>query len=406
MWALRRTRAVLSLLVFCSYAFAAWGGRSNGPEQATQQPNPSRAVGVIKTISGSTIALTQDSGSDINVLLQDSTRLVRIPPGEKSLKNAIPIQVQELQAGDRILVYGKPTEDTKSLNASTIVVMKQTDVAAKQAQDREDWQKRGLGGVVTTVDATHGSLVISQPSPGTKKEITIRTTKGTVVRRYAPDSVNPEDAKLAPLSDATVGDQVLARGGRNADGSEMVAEEILFGSFGSIDCTVVAADPAGNTITVLDLASKKPVAVKVTSQSLLRRLPEPMAQRIAAYLKGGAGGVPGASGNQAPPSNTNAPPSPSPQGGSAGTGEHAHMHGPPDIQQMVQRAPPFNIAELKKGDALMILFSKQAGVSGGVTAIQLVAGVEPILQASPKGGQGMILSPWSLGGGGGEAESQ
>jgi len=32
----------------------------------------------------------------------------------------------------------------------------------------------------------------------------------------------------------------------------------------------------------------------------------------------------------------------------------------------------------------------------GVTAITLLAGVEPILEASPKGGQS-ILSPWSLG---------
>jgi hypothetical protein len=35
--------------------------------------------------------------------------------------------------------------------------------------------------------------------------------------------------------------------------------------------------------------------------------------------------------------------------------------------------------------------------SGGVTAITLVSGVEPILEASPNGGaQSMILPPWSM----------
>ena len=116
------------------------------------------------------------------------------------------------------------------------------------------------------------------------------------------------------------------------------------------------------------------------------------------YLKGGSGETAAASGDQ---TNSSAPSS-----GETGGG-HSHAHGPLDLQQIVQRAPSFAIADLKKGDALTILFSTQNEVClAGITAIQLVAGVEPILRASPKGGQGMVLSPWSLGGGGGDAENQ
>jgi hypothetical protein len=44
----------------------------------------------------------------------------------------------------------------------------------------------------------------------------------------------------------------------------------------------------------------------------------------------------------------------------------------------------------------MIVSTAGSG-SGGVTAITLVSGVEPILQASPNGsGQSMILPPWSM----------
>jgi hypothetical protein len=46
------------------------------------------------------------------------------------------------------------------------------------------------------------------------------------------------------------------------------------------------------------------------------------------------------------------------------------------------------------------------GQTGGVTAITLLAGVEPILQASPNSGQS-ILTPWSLNGApGGDAAAQ
>lgn len=52
----------------------------------------------------------------------------------------------------------------------------------------------------------------------------------------------------------------------------------------------------------------------------------------------------------------------------------------------------------------MIVSTVSSG-STDVTAITLVAGVEPILQASPNGSQGMVLSPWNLGApGGGEGE--
>jgi hypothetical protein len=40
----------------------------------------------------------------------------------------------------------------------------------------------------------------------------------------------------------------------------------------------------------------------------------------------------------------------------------------------------------------------QGETSGAGTAITLLSGVEPILQAAPTAGQAMMLAPWSLGG--------
>ena len=68
--------------------------------------------------------------------------------------------------------------------------------------------------------------------------------------------------------------------------------------------------------------------------------------------------------------------------------------GTPDFQQILNRMPKTQISDLQKGDAVMIV-STQGSTSGEVTAITLLAGVEPILEAP---GGGMQLSPWSLGG--------
>jgi hypothetical protein len=56
--------------------------------------------------------------------------------------------------------------------------------------------------------------------------------------------------------------------------------------------------------------------------------------------------------------------------------------------------PSATLADLQKGDAVMIVATPGAS-DGSVVAITLLAGVEPILQASPTGGQS-ILTPWSL----------
>jgi hypothetical protein len=71
-----------------------------------------------------------------------------------------------------------------------------------------------------------------------------------------------------------------------------------------------------------------------------------------------------------------------------------------DLSQLVSRLPNKTIADLKVGDAVMIVASQPDPGSAKVTAVTLLSGVEPILAATPSGGPAMTLSPWNLGGGG------
>jgi hypothetical protein len=384
--------AVISFVYPRPEALAAQSGQQ--PAAAGQV---TRHVGTIKAISGSSITLAPDSGPVVTVLAQSTTRFLRIAPGQKSLRDATPVQLQDLQVGDRILVGGKVTEDAKSVLASTIVVMKRSDVEAKQNQEREEWQKHGLGGLVSAVDPASGIVTISVSAPGGKKTVAIHTTKQTIFRRYAPDSVKFQDAKPGTLAEIKPGDQLRARGKRSADGSELTADEIVSGTFRNIAGTITAIDSAAGTISVLDLSTKKPVLVKITNESQLHSLSPEMAERIAVRLKGPKADAPEvreASAEQKdhrPGTEASEEEDSSAQRG----GRSPARNGAPDLQQALRRMPKVTLGDLKKGDAVMIV-STEGTELGSVTAITLLSGVEPILEASPKGGQGMTLSPWTL----------
>jgi hypothetical protein len=79
--------------------------------------------------------------------------------------------------------------------------------------------------------------------------------------------------------------------------------------------------------------------------------------------------------------------------------------GAPDFQQMLSRMPAVNLADLQKGDAVMIV-ATEGSASSDPTAITLLTGVEPILSAPNSERAASLLSPWNLGGagaGGGDA---
>src|SRR5580704_12073286 len=233
------TASAASLCLVPSYAASSYAAPAGGQaQQAPATTNANRRIGAIKTINGTAITLTQDSGPDLSVTLQPTTRILRIAPGEKDLKNATPIQLQDLQVGDRVLVAGKASDDNLSLTASTVVVMKHSDLEARHQQDLQDWQKRGVDGLAKAVDPAAGTVTISITSFSGSKNIAIHSSKATVIRRYGPDSAQFDDAKPSTLQEIHPGDQVTARGDRNADGTELAAEEIVSGAFRNIAGTV------------------------------------------------------------------------------------------------------------------------------------------------------------------------
>jgi hypothetical protein len=388
----RTLRLIISSVFLCA-TFAQAQGSAPG---STAKP-----FGTVKVVNGNTITLTAGGGTDIDVTVQDSTNLVKTAPGQQDLKGATPIQLQEVQVGDRVLVLGTIGDYGKSVLASRVIVMKKTDIADKQQHDLEDWQKRGMGGVVKTIDPGTGMITISISSAGASKILEVHTSKDTIVRRYSPDSVKFDDAKIATIDQIKPGDQLRARGDHSPDGNELTAQEIVSGTFRNIAGTVISADPSKKTVSILDLLTKKPVVVQITADSQLRKVPTFVAQRMALRLKGispdavsggglsGSGNSPNATGNPASNAGGGTPP--------AGNAGGSRPGGGADFQQMLARMPEVKLSDLQKGDALIVV-ATQGTETSAPSAITLLSGVEALLTASPAAAS--VLSPWSLSSGG------
>ena len=424
------TSCLFAALVTLTLAGPGCVWAQSKPASSSGDAQIAKAVGTIKSIQADSITVAVESGGDGDIVakLTGSTKILRVPPGEKDLKNATALQAQDLQMGDRVLVRGQASTDgdKHTIVALSVIVMKQADVAAKQQHDRDDWQKRGVGGIVTNVDTATGTITISSGATGANRSIAVHITKDTILRRYVSGSVKFDDAKPAPANDIKAGDQLRARGTRNPDGSEVSAEEVVSGAFRNIAGTIKAIDPASNTMTVQDAIGKSAVVVKVSSDSQMKKLPPEMAQRIAMQLKrtagGGNGDQPGANGQSstkdqsvkdqsmkdpggAPGAGRSRTSKPAESQAASGPGGAQGGNGPPDLQRMLSRLPNSTLADLQKGDAVMIV-STQGTDSGAVTAITLLAGVDAILTAAPNQSASTLLSPWSLNASGGEEAAQ
>lgn len=368
-----------------------------------------RSLGTVKSISGNSITLATDAGAEVNVSVQPDAKLIRTAPGRKDLQGATPVQLSEIQTGDRMLARGSLAPDGKTILASSVIVMKREDIAQKQQQEQEDWRTRGIAGVVKSVDPATQAITISTGGLAAKT-VAVHASKSTILRRYSPDSIKFDDAKPGSFDQIKPGDQLRALGHPDAASGDIAADEIVSGTFRNIAGTVVSTDAANQTVTISDLLSKKPITVKIGADSQLHKIPQMMAMGIAARLKGPAaagangaapgGGAPGPAAQQEPPQRASSQGAWQRRGpGDEASGGGAARSG--DFQQMMARMPAITIANLQKGDAVMVVATEGSETSQPI-AITLLSGVEPILTAAPDQAA-MSLSPWSLGAPSGDA---
>ena len=365
---------VRNLVATGAVALAGVVGMSAQAPAAAAAPH---ASGTVKATGDGSITVTTAMG-DYTVTVPATAKILDVPPGAKDLKSATPGQASDISVGDKVIVNGSAGDTGMTLTAQRVILMKAAAIEQSHAADEAAW-KNGGGGIVKSVNASAGTLVLSSGL----KTVSVTTTPATIVRHYSGDSVRFEDAVASSLGAIQPGDQLRIRGAKSADGSTIQADEIVAGTFRNFSGLIASIDGTAGTVTLKDLTTKKTVTVTVTPNSDVRRVPPQMANMIAARMKASAAATPGGAGAARP---ATAGDDGARRAGRAGA----------DLSQMIPRLPTETLGGLKTGEAVMIVAIAPAGDAAKLSAVTLLTGVDPILTASPSGET--TLSPWAIGG--------
>jgi hypothetical protein len=332
------------------------------------------------------VEIKPDNGPAVVAKFTPDTIAQRVAPGEKDLKKAESIKVTDVAVGDRVLA----TLEAGALNLRRIIDMSAVDIVKRNEADRLDWTRRGVSGVVAAKNGSEVTLKMRTMTGEVQAVVTVGDK--TSYKRYSPDSVKFADARDSSLADVSVGDQLRARGKKSEDGLKVTADDVVFGTFVTRAGSITAVNAQTGEVTVKEMASGKPLLVKVTADSQLKTMPDMSAMMgMTGMGRGGppAGGPP-TGGREAARGPGGAP------GGMPGGGPGRGMM---DISQMLEHMPAAKLDDLKPGQTIVVSSTKGAK-SDEITAIMLLANADMLIQMASMGsGRGGRAG----GGGGGGA---
>ena len=376
------------LAVFAAVALAGQlSARAQSDDPSIKATTVFGKVSEINASAGQ-ITIKTAAGSVVVANVNEKTTYDRMPPGETDRTKAVKTSLTEITVGDGIVARGYVAADRKSVPAQQIIVVSQSDIAKKQEQERMEWRRRGVSGIVATLNPAVKEVTITSRSlMGVTQSIVIPITDKVKIRRYPPDSIPKySEAKPSKFEEVRVGDQLRALGDKSADGTHVSAEEVVFGTFKIVGGTVTAVDAAANTITVADLKTKQPMTIVLKPDSVVRRFTMMfggggMGQGAGAGGGGGAGAPQGQRPAGPPPAQAQGqgPGAGAGAGGAGPQGGGQRPGGAGNMADLIERLPTIPIGDIKVGD--MIIMSTLPGSDQNrITAISMVTGVEPLLQ--------------------------
>lgn len=375
-----------------------------GVPTSAQTPAPATlsVLGQVESVDAAarTLKLKTEDGASLTVALAEKGTVMKVAPGEKSLQNAVPIGFDGIATGDRVLVRGGARTDARIEGALRVVVMAQSDLAARNESEQRAWRERGISGTVISADPANGEFILqaanrSTPAAAaTTAPVTLVVdAKKATLHRYADTSVKFDDAKPAAIADMVAADQVRVLGTRSEDGKRITAERVVFGSFKTMALAIEKIDPATGQMSVKDLQSNQKFTLSLAPGVSIRKIPAEMAAMFGggarpgmgggAGMSGGAGTAPGgATPSGARSQNPAAPPSMGMGGrGPGGSGPR----GGRGMDDLVERMPLITLAELKKDDWVGAVVGR-IDASGKAVAFNILAGIEAFASRANRSG--------------------
>ncbi len=362
-----------------------------------------------------TLKMKAADGTLLTVSLAERGNVVKVAPGETSLQNAAPISFDAIVAGDRVMVRGGEKAGDAITKALRVVVMAQTDLAARNEAEQRAWRERGVAGTIISADSVNEEFILkvntpttpSAAAPGSSAPATniVVSAKGATIHRYADTSVKFTDARKATVAEMAAADQARVLGTRSPDGAKITAERVVFGSFTTMALAIEKIDPVAGQISVKDLQSNQKFTIAMVPGGTIRKIPAEMGAMFAAMSGGTGGGRPGmgggmgagapASGNPAGtrPEGARGGSSSTPGAPAMGAGAPGGMGARPTgggrgrggMEDMVDRMPVITLADLKKDDWIGAVVGK-IDASGKAVAFNMLAGIEVFAARANRGG--------------------
>jgi hypothetical protein len=342
--------------------------------------------GDVVSVSEKQIVIKTKDGQ-LNVELSPKTEFKKISPERPSIAAAVPAALTDIVVGDKVIVSGVFGDDKSKLPARTVYLMSKSDIAQKNAKEAEKWA-RGVSGKVASVNPQTNQISVETRTMMGSSTVVITPKDGAVFKRYAPNSVKYSEAVASTVGDIKAGDMLRAAGDKSADGLSMAADEIVTGAFQTIAGTVRSVDAEKNEVIITNLQTNKDVTVALGTASVMKKFPEEFAQRMVQFQgAGGPGGGPGQRPAGGQPVQGGTPPAGGGQPGGPGgvrmMGGGARGGG---IDEMLERFPTITAADLKAGDMIAVSSTKNGSLDK-ISAIKLLAGVEPFIRAAQASGE-------------------
>ncbi len=334
---------LLTWLIAAAVSPAAF---SQTPATSVSAKPTEHFVGTVTTIDPSfkKLSVKEDkTGTEYAISLENTKTFLKVAPGSKDLKTASRFNPSELKTGDRVSVRGYKMDGVPNgVTAASILLMSARDLQQARQTEMNAWQ-HSTAGVVNSVDSATKQLKVTVRTPAGPKAVAVDGTNARFTR-YSPSS--PKTPAASQLSEIQPGDQVRVIGTGDAEGSIITAQKVYSGTFRTVAGTVASISPDGTEITINNRRTKQPVQLTIAGDSVIRKLPPQMAMALAHRTSSAASN---------------------------------------DLSQTLERAPKVSVSDLKPGDAVIATGGINTG-SSGLTATNIIAGVEPILQSPPSRG--------------------
>lgn len=405
------------LLLVCAMAgafFTVAGvvARAQNSRADAIRPGQEQLIGEITSLDASSGQVTVKTAAGQNVTFQvgDETSFLRIAPGERSLDKAEKITRADIAVGDRVLVRGAAAAAStggQGFTARQLIVVSRQALDGRREREREEWRRRSINGRITVLNPAAKEVTVSVRSREGAQDVVVNVSDNVKLLRYAPDSVRREDARPSSFADLKVGDQLRALGERSADGARFTPEEIIAGAFSRARGTIVETNASRGEVTVKDEQTGKNLTVVVGKNSSVRRVPaefvEEMARRREERQQRRAAEGNSGDGQQGERRRRGE----NREGGTPGEGERGGRQwrggggpgggGAGGFQRMFENLPAVTVADLKKGDVVMVTGTPTSTDASRVTAITLVTGdpelMKRLQQFQGQGGGQRGMSP-------------